>query len=263
MTDNSFENKIRSLFQSLPRKPVLSADKKRVWFQIENHIAAAREPETGLLHFLFLRNTWSKAAAIIVIVLIAVSLVGGVARATPGETLYGVKKAAEKVEKVLAPTQEVRVKVTIKHAKRRLEEVQLLVAEDRQNGVVSETLDALTNTTQDAVAASENKPEFQNQILELASHEEQVLTTVQDQVEGEVRQAVEKALIATKESLSRLQEPEEAVQGLSSTAPESQATSTIPTAGETSAQKPKTNLKEGVIKSEIQIDQVIDGRSIQ
>lgn len=267
MIEKTPENQISDLFQGLPRKSWPRGDKKRVWFKIENYIAATREPEAGLLHFLFLRKTWSKAVAIIVMVLIAVSIVGGAARATPGETLYGVKKAAEKMEKVLASTQEAKVKVTIKHAKRRLEEVQILVAQDHKNGIVSETLNALTNTTQDAVAASESRPELKDQILELTTHEEKVLVEVQTQVEGAVREAVDKALTLTKESLNKLIS-EDQVRGATTlddaqSSAREKATSTIPETISKPQSKPKETSTEGLIQSEIQIDQIIKGSDIE
>lgn len=254
------EKQISGLFQSLPRKSVPSPDKKRGWFRIQNYIRETRPETANFWHFLFLRKIWGQVLAIVVIVLVAVSIVGGVARATPGETLYGVKKAAEKVERVLAPTETARVKITIKHAKRRLEEVQILVAEDHKNGVVSETLNALTNTTQDAVAASKTQPELKGQILELTSYEEKVLTSVQTQVEGQVKEAVEKALLSTKESLSKLNSDNE-IQGAvtqiddTQTSAEQEATST---ASETVGKTPKQpEAQEGVIQSEIQIHGVI------
>ncbi|MDP3740738.1 MAG: DUF5667 domain-containing protein [bacterium] len=275
MIDENLEEQILNLFQNLPRKPIAQASKDSIWLKINAHITAAKSevrPRASFWDIFLLRNAWGKVGAIVLIVLIALSLVSGAARATPGQTLYSVKKAAEKMEIALATNDQNKVKITIKHAKRRLEEVQVLVSQDRQNGVVSDTLNALTDTTQAAVAGLENEPTLKNQILELTTHEEKVLTAVQSQVQGEVKEAVEKALTLTKESLTRLNS-EEAIQGTSTTAvlqedsnaPQTQATSTATQNPKTPAKNESAQTEEGTVKSKMQIHGIIkisDGQGV-
>lgn len=275
MAEENFEKPIFEFFQNLPKKHIIQGDKQRVWLKIEKYILEAKtmfKPKASLWDVFLLRNSWVRAVAIVIIVLIALSLAGGAAKANPGQALYPVKKVAEKVEIALATNSETKVKITIKHAKRRLEEVQFLVSKDQQNGVVSRTLTALTDTTQSVVAASADKPELRDQIFKLATEEEKILTTVQSQTQGELHQAIAKALTLTKESLDQLAS-KDSVQGASTiTAAEqnsagSQATSTVKELSKPSAVSGSQGAaaKESAIEANIQINSVIkirDGQEI-
>lgn len=274
MIEAELEKYIKNLFENLSRKTTVRGNKREVWLRIHNHIvhAGSEAKQLEKHHFLnlfLLRNSWGKAFAFILMVAIAVSLVGGVARATPGETLYPVKKAAEKMEIALASSEKTKIKITIKHAKRRLQEVQILVAENKENDIVQATLEELTNATTNAVAATETNPELREDLVNLANHEEEVLGNVQRQAQGDVRDTVSKALLITKESLDKLNSNDKVKGAIATPLPETEnakATSTAPeTVKPSAAGKPAPPPKEAVIESEIQIDGVIkisDGQSI-
>lgn len=264
-TEQELEKFIASVAQTF-RAKVPPGNREAVWLKISAHLREARlmkptEQQSWTRWPFFLRSAWGKAGAVILTVLVAISLVGGVAKATPGQTLYPVKRAAERVEKVLTPGEEAKVKVTIKHAKRRLSEVQTLVAENGQQTMVQQTLTDLTNTTQDAIAASESKPQLKNQIVDIVTHEEKILADVQDQTEGEIKAAVGKALLLTQKSLNKLTTEDNNVEGASTAALENEtqsAAQATSTAGLVKSKTSgKTSSKDGKIESRLQIDEVI------
>lgn len=200
------EKIIKDYFAALPRKPVPPGDKIRIWFTIQNHIRQTRLAQETHGR----KKIWMfvKIAATFALVLFAVTVVAGAAKANPGETLYPVKKAAEHVEKAFASSDEAKVKIRIKHAKRRLEEVKTLVETNKESKIVSETLEALTTTTQEVHEAVVNigsdKPELIDEAVKLASEEEHVLNAVKDSASGDIKEAVQKVIISTKESIEKL-----------------------------------------------------------
>lgn len=239
---------IQNQFAALPRKSVLTSHKEAVWLRIQNQILAEPVP--------VLRFTLPLYTKALVSMVVVVAVVGIASKASedslPGETLYAVKKASEQVEKVLATSEEAEVKVGIKHARRRLEEVKILVEGKQKPEIVAKTLTALKNTTAAVVAASQEKPELADQALRLATEEHLVLTTVEDQVEeGEVKDAVQEILTLSRESINKLKGVEPEVEG---TVTEEQATTTPKTISPTPKKKPQ----DGPIESEIQIHGVIN-----
>ncbi len=276
MKDNgNHENYIAAFFKNLPRKKVVFGQKEKVWLTIQNRIRntrLARENKQrrsglGFLNWSFFRRLRLQSLAVALIVLVAVSIVGGVARATPGEALYSVKRAAERVEKVLATNESAKAKIEIRHAKRRLAEVKTLVAENRNTQFVAQTLEDLTENTQKAAAVTGQNPELTSAVVDLANHEEAVLVDVHEVASVEVQEAILKALVATKETVDKLS-PDESVQGLTSADGQelidpstafdnptatSTATTTLPDiAARKPVVKPKAN--DGAMGSDIQID---------
>lgn len=260
--DLELEKQIAKQFAELPRKSFVAGEKEKVWLRIQNHI---RQNRIALDQQARASKLWpifrlGKLAGTVLVVALAIGLVGGATKASegslPGDALYTVKKAAETVEKAFATTDEAKVKVGIKHAKRRLEEVKILVQEKKDDAVVSETLQALKSTTEQVLTAtSASTPEIVNNVVDLVTQEAKVLDSVKDQTQGEVKQAVQEVITASRESVNKLKAEEE-VKG-TATAEPPQATTTPATAAPTSPHKPK--VKDGVIESEIQIHGVMNG----
>ena len=168
------------------------------------------------------------------------------------------------MEKVLAASDEARVNVGVKHAKRRLAEIQILVEEKQEPKIVNDTLEALKTTTQEVVAVTKSKPELINHAVDLATEEEKVLTNVaESQAPGEVKTAVQNAITETQDSLSKLageerQKPgntNETVQGTEITA--SSTPTTTPTTTRAGTSKPK--VKDGTMESQMQIHGATSG----
>lgn len=236
------------------RKTIPPGNKERVWFAIQNHLREKRQVEF-LPVFRFRRIALAGLIAVVVL-----GLMGVASKASegslPGDRLYSVKKAAETVEKVLATNNEAKVKVAIKHAKRRLEEVQILVAENKGPQIVTQTLEDLKSTTEQVIViAAASKPQLLDHAVKLVNEETEVLTAVSDQSSGEVKQVVENVIAASNESISKATGTagNEEVQGTATTTQgtdDPAATSTA--SGDTStAAKPKP--KDGTVESDIQI----------
>src|SRR3989338_200903 len=107
MYRNNIEKLIVELFASLPRKPFSIGDKVTVWARVQNHIrekrVTAEEKSRGWVFTPSLQ--FGRMAVVALVVLLALTIVGGAASASkgslPGQTLYPVKRAVEKVEVAL------------------------------------------------------------------------------------------------------------------------------------------------------------------
>src|SRR3989344_3988498 len=137
MKSNNTDKLITKFFASLPRKSFLHGDRVAIWMRVQNQIrekrVQAEEKSRGWVFFPSLK--FSRAAAAALIVILALTIVGGAARASkgslPGQTLYPVKRAVEKVEVAFTTSDEGKVKILSNHAKRRLAEVVTLVQENQ------------------------------------------------------------------------------------------------------------------------------------
>lgn len=248
-------------FAKLPQKKLEISGKEKIWLKIQNYLREHRseKPLATVLRVGFWPVfRFRKLAFSTLILLIALGLVGGATKASqgslPGETLYAVKKVTEKVEQVLAQSDEAKVKVGIKHAKRRLEEVKILVQEKRAENVVTKTLEDLKSTTEQVLmVAAESKPELIDHVVNLVTAEGEVLDSVKNQVSGEIKEAMEEILTVSQESVSKLKGEE--VKGAAAIEDTGKATSTMPTLAPPAPRQPK--LPDGIIESPIQIHDVI------
>lgn len=261
MNDQEFEQYINRIAAGLPRRSVAPADKQAVWSRLRDYLRQTRR-ETEFLHVanpgFWAAWRFSRAVATTLAVVLSLGAVGGVARAAkgslPGDSLYPVKKAVEQVEVAIASVQgqEKKVQTLKSHAQTRLGEVATLVSENKvEEAVVQKSLQDLETATKQVVAASEDKPELTTHAVELAKQEREVLTAVATQVEGEVKDRVQKVLTASQESLDKLQTAvggEDEVKGAGT----STATSTSSEAGN-KVIKPK----DIRVESQIQIDDII------
>ena len=268
MNENSDEKFISQLFAELPRPvfPSLTSEKEQIWQRVQSHIRAAnqqteRERSLTAWQYLILPRTFLRIGATVLVVVLALTLVVGVAYAEPGQTLYPVKIAAEHMELVLATNDEAKVNVGIKHAKRRLAEVQTLVHENKDSKIVAQTLDALKSTTDELVqvaVTAEAQPELASRAGELAAEQEQVLSTVSNATpDGEVKDAVQHAITAVKDSITKLSS--EDVNGISATAADpvitpSTTPKTLVTPAPAHAKPPK---KDAALDADLQVDEVI------
>lgn len=267
-TDN--EKFITDLISTLPRKEITSGDKVRVWQTVSAHMRLARVQKTDKAHFggvfIIFRRKLGKVLVTMVMVLIAITLVTGAANAQPGETLYPVKKAAEKVERALATSEEAKTKVGIKHAKRRIEEVKVLVQENKENKIVSKTIEGLTDATkginESIASAATSQPELVNEALALTEAETQILVSVEGKVDAGVKEAAEQIIVSTKETVDKIISEAGNVEGTAtSTIPvitSEQATSTLGETAKPAEKAVQIEDQDGTIESQIQIDGFVD-----
>ena len=258
MYRNNIEKLIVELFASLPRKPFSIGDKVAVWARVQNHIrekrVTAEEKSRGWVFTPSLQ--FGRMAVVALVVLLALTIVGGAASASkgslPGQTLYPVKRAVEKVEVALATSDEGKVKILSNHAKRRLQEVTTLVSENQSTEVVAETLEDLKLATRQVItAASGSNPQLLNDARALVEEQEKVLTSFEDKVDQKLKEAVAETIVVTRESLEAASSGGQkggSVDGVSST---QNSSSTIPS---TATRKAKPG--DGIIESPIQLHDV-------
>ncbi|KKW28717.1 MAG: hypothetical protein A3K06_03060 [Candidatus Doudnabacteria bacterium RIFCSPHIGHO2_01_52_17] len=221
--NSELDNKLERVFKTLPRKGGFDVSgKERIWFKIQNHMRQTRqtliERDRGLFFPVF---HLGRLAITILAVIIAITLVGGASKASegslPGDTLYSFKKASEKVEKILAQSNESKVKVSIKHAERRLREVQTLVVENKaKTAVVVKSLEDLKTATEQIMrTSSEINPELRFHVADLLAKEQEILDSVKAETEGELKAKVEEAITVSQESQAKLEAEDEpgAVEG--------------------------------------------------
>lgn len=250
-------------FPNPARKPIPSGEKEKVWFKIVSHIRTVRlqqaeQNSKGLLWPVF---RFRKLALGSLIAMVLVSVFGGVTKAAegslPGDTLYSFKKAVEKVETALARSEEKKVKVLSRQAKKRLVEVAALVAEQNPPEIaVSDTLAELKEKTEQMVeVASSADPELVKHAINLVNEEKTVLSQVQEQLKGKVKFKIQEAITASEASIAKLTQTSETVKGASE---ETAATGEI--TEETGAVSPspvsKPKITEGVLESPVLIHDV-------
>lgn len=259
MNHNELEQFIAKMFAGLPRKQIPAGAKEQVWLAVAEHLRQTRllhAPERPAFSSRFFAWRWVAFATLALIV--AIGLVGSTKKAEtsiPGEALYPVKKVAETVEKVLAASDEQKVKVGIKHAKRRLQEVKILVAEKKDTEVVADTLEALKTATEQVLdVAAAAKPELLSSAVNLVAEQETELKVVEEKADEKVKQAVQAVLTTTHDSVSRLKEGADKVQGEVLTKPEEQAAPSAASkpGGKNFVKRPPRG-KDGVIESPIQL----------
>lgn len=259
------EKFISEYFAGLPRKPLVLAGKKElIWQKVQMAMQKSRSVETAVPVLAWPLKRLAYATVALVLVLAAGTVAAR--NSLPGETLYPVKRAAERVEKTLAVTEAKKVEVLTDHSETRLKEVVTLVKEKKvSEQVVVKTLSDLKTTNSElrsaAIAVSQKKPELVEKVIELASAEQVILSEVKEKVEGEAKLAAEEIITIAQESVTLLKsvsggQVEGAAQG-EEEGEQPAATTTAPSSG-TRGSAPKS----GEIKSDIQIDEVIKSNDI-
>lgn len=261
---NNIEEQIAKLFQSLPRQS-LNWDKERVWLKVQNHMRSARIPRPDLTtqNGFWIGFRFGKIARAAVILIVVISLVG-VAKASrgsiPGETLYSVKKAVEKVEVALATSDQNKIEILATHAKTRLAEVKILVQEKHKSAIVAQTLNDLKATTKEVVAVSTANPSLADHAVKLSTEEEQVLVSVQGQIEGEAKQVAEQVIADSRDTILKLTS-EDKIKGATTSLNKSEETPTSTPAAPPATRPAPPKIKDGPVESQIQIDDVVKGQS--
>lgn len=267
MDQNNFEKFLAKTFTELPRKPLGMGQKQQIWLTIQNHLRQVRQTreavkaESGFWAWF----RYGQLTSIALAVVLAVGVVSGATKVSegslPGDTLYPVKKVAERVEKVFAQTQEAKIKVVVKHAKRRLEEVKTLVAENKGSEAVTGALQALQTSTELVVStASAAKPELIEHAVQLVNEETAVLRSVKEQTTGEeLKKVIQRVIVSSNESITKLRGETSAaskVEGAIASPEPNQATST-PSAVLTPSKGSKPKPKDSVIESPVLIHDII------
>jgi len=158
-------------------------------------------------------KTMKTKLAIPIIAGIIVIALGGTAIASqnslPNDTLYPVKKAIENVELAISSLGgNHKAEIKLKHALRRLEEVQALVEEHQEDGIVEEqeeeeeeeATEELEEQTEEAmeevgkVRSIERKEELIQKMERLTERHREVLQKVHDKVPEHAKQSIERAM---------------------------------------------------------------------
>lgn len=261
MMDNSeFEKFIAERLAKLPRKSIPSGDKVSVWLKIQANLRQTRLEAVRTRRILGLVPAFHFGRLVIgaLAIVIALGAVGAAGKASegslPGDTLYSVKRATEQVETIFAINPESKVKIGIKHAQTRLAEVQSLVEQNKQPDVVAQAVADLKSTTEQVInAASGSQPELVDNAVQLVNQEKQVLATVQDKAAGDAKTAIQDAIASSAQSLDKLQGSDQgAVVKGTATEQAGNASSTNATISPSG----KTTDKDGVIQSNMQIQDV-------
>lgn len=263
--ENDIEKFLAQEFATLSHKAIPKGDKQAVWLRIQNNLRQTRIPTRENRPFWFPVFHLGKLASFTLAAVLVLGLVTGATKASesslPGDTLYSVKKVAEKVERVLATSDEAKVKVGIKHARRRLEEVTLLVAEKKEDKIVAKALQNLQDTTEQVINSATAAPlEFRDHAANLVAQEKDVLSIMQGKVEGDMKEAVQKVITASNDSINKLKNDQtaqgEEVKG-TETAGGPQTTTSAPSSTSAATIPFKPKIEDVPIQSSIQMGDVI------
>lgn len=210
--------KLKNYLKILKQYPV---DKK--WFlknryQLENFLKNNPLKESKLQRsadslFNKLKNTMKIKYAIPAIAGIIILALGGTGFAAqnslPNDTLYPVKIAIEKVELAISSLGgNHKAEIKLKHALKRLEEVQALIEEHQKDGVIEEeeeneemeASETLEEQTEEAIKASDEEENIDKKarIIEklerLTERHQEVLQRVYDKVPEQAKNAIEHAM---------------------------------------------------------------------
>jgi hypothetical protein len=154
------------------------------------------------------QRRWAVAlAAVLVLILIGVSTVSASASSLPGDTLYPVKTATEKVQGFFTFGSEAKANFHMKLAQRRLDELKLLVEGSRN---IPESLPGVMNTeTEGAIEIlSRNKQvgnESIDRLMGLTSNQKTVLGELMEKVPSKAKLKLQEALARSEHARGRAQ----------------------------------------------------------
>ena len=185
----------RPEFQRLAKQRLLSALEAR-----EKKKAERRMP------FWAWQRRWAVALmAVLVLILIGVGTVSASASSLPGDTLYPVKTAAENVQGFFTFGSEAKANFYMKLAQRRLDELKLLVENNRN---VPQSLLAVMNTeTNGAIEILSQKQQAGNESIDrlmgLTSNQKAVLIEVMEKVPPKAKLGLQQALQHSEDAHAR------------------------------------------------------------
>jgi hypothetical protein len=143
------------------------------------------------------QRRWAVAlAAVLVLILIGAGTVTASTSSLPGDTLYPVKTATEKVQGFFTLDSEAKANFHMKLAQRRLDELELLV---KRNRSIPQSLLAVMNTETDGAIEilSQNKQagnESIDRLMGLTSNQKAVLTELIEKVPPKAKWRLQEAL---------------------------------------------------------------------
>lgn len=183
------------------------------------HLAALREDRAfNVVVAPPLRRRGIKVVAVslvtgIVLMFGAGSAVAASQGALPGDTLYGIKRAVERVSLALHRAPEGRAGLQLQFAQIRLNEIQALLAAGRDAGEAIEGLeDALAGAEQDAlhaVALGHDADLLLAHVQDMISKHVAVLTGVLDQVPDQAKDAIQRAIDNAEKAKANVQKGRE------------------------------------------------------
>ncbi len=137
-------------------------------------------------------------AVILIVILVGSGAVAASARSLPDSPLYPLKIAMERVQLVFAFDDYSKAQLHLKFAENRLNEIMLLVAGDKGEGLntaLSEMNDEVEKVqVMVETIPDDRKREILYQILELTEHQQQVLQTVWTKVPDPAKGAIQRAI---------------------------------------------------------------------
>ncbi|MBI4049732.1 MAG: hypothetical protein HY395_02890 [Candidatus Doudnabacteria bacterium] len=209
-------DEIEQMLFAIPKKNVLNADFARVKNQILDRISLPQEvalpqPQGWLAVFASsLPRVLKIGAGVLGTVLITASLVLSAAAtaltSVPGEPTYQFKKVVENLQLKFA-NDEQKARLQVKFAGERLQELELVLEQNKDRlgeaktqAIVSNTVQDLQQTTAAAVSASAKVKSAQPKvaILNALVQQSALLKTAAIQSEGKVKLELEKALETNK-----------------------------------------------------------------
>lgn len=138
------------------------------------------------------------AAVILIVILVGSGAVAASARSLPDSPLYPLKIAMERVQLVFAFDDYSKAQLHLKFAKNRLNEIMLLVAQGKEEGL-NTALSEMNNEVEKVQAMVETIPankkmEILRKVIELTEYQGQVLQTVWTKVPDPAKGAIQRAV---------------------------------------------------------------------
>lgn len=157
-------------------------------------------------------------AAIVVLVLLATSGIGMVYAASdslPGDPLYGVKLAGERVQLTFSPAEESDARLYMRFARERLEEARQLAEQGRGDDVETamrgyvKVVEAASDILQRQRLAGGDTTSLSRTLRRQLEGHQMLLSRIRERVGEDVQPTVERALTASQEAARRASEPAE------------------------------------------------------
>jgi hypothetical protein len=192
----------KSLLPESPRAEFRVNSRKRITNQLQASAAAKRQRQVGKANRRnrwFLRPAYALASLTLVLAMLAsgIGVVNASASSLPGDTLYGVKLARERISLTLSLSAEGDHKLLTEFAEERLEEAEALIEQNRLDDLPA-ALEGFENRLDELERLTDANDEIQPGALEhlkarLDNHI-QVLQRVMENTPEPAREALQNAL---------------------------------------------------------------------
>lgn len=199
--------KSAALLVRLPKRQI-GLNSESVWRSISQRIGTPETgaPNRGSISLPFFRLPFPRLAGAVAGVLVCALILNTTATAArnsiPGEPLYQVKRAVEKIQLTLALDDVQKTEIKLQHAQSRLTEAKTIAEQQPSSDpkVIQKTLSELTDTTSDVVETSADNKDLLKKVVELTDQQSAVLTDIESKVTGDTRKAVFDALGSSLEA---------------------------------------------------------------